>query len=233
MRYYKALRPDGSSFHDPTFRWVPEAGPIIPGHVVTHPSPHDNDPSGWLSVSTIPTDCTGMQWPCRLLEVAPVDGRPVTAPLRGTLPNKRAASAWRVVGELPAIDTLGPQGVEVAAIIERASRLTPDEVRRLDAAWYAAWYAARGAARYAAWDAAWDAAGDAAWYAARDAAWDAARDAAGAAAWDAAKDAAGYAAGYAARAAARALTVRDLISTERYDILTRPWASVIGLTEKN
>ena len=40
--------------------------------------------------------------------------------------------------------------------------------------------------------------------AARDAAWDAARDAAG------------------------ALTVRDLISTERYDTLTRPWASVIG-----
>ena len=54
-------------------------------------------------------------------------------------------------------------------------------------------------------------------------------------AWDAmlvaARDAAWYAAGDAARDAAGALTVRDLISTERYDTLTRPWASVIGLTE--
>ena len=28
MRYYKAIRPDGTSFHDPTFRWVPETGPV-------------------------------------------------------------------------------------------------------------------------------------------------------------------------------------------------------------
>ena len=126
--YYKAIRPDGTSFHDPTFRWVPETGPVE-GIVVTHPHPHDTDPSGWLSVATVPTDCTGMTWPCRLLLVEPVEGHPVTAPLDG-LPNKRAASAWRVVRELPATDALGP----LAAIIERASRLTTDEARRLDAA---------------------------------------------------------------------------------------------------
>ena len=166
--YYKAVRPDGTSFHDPDFRWVPEFGPVK-GVVVTHPAPHDEDPSGWLSVATVPTDCTGMRWPCRLLTVEPVEGHLVTAPL-DALPHKRAASAWRVVGELPATDALGPQGVEVAAIIERASRLTPDEIARLRAA---AWAAARGAAKVAAWDAAWAAARVAAKVAAWAAAWDA------------------------------------------------------------
>ena len=172
--YYKAIRPDGTSFHDPTFRWVPETGPVE-GIVVTHPHPHDTDPSGWLSVATVPTDCTGMTWPCRLLLVEPVEGHPVTAPL-DDLPNKRAASAWRVVRELPATDALGPQGAEVAAIIERASRLTTDEARRLDAA--------RDAARDAAWG--------------------------------------------AACGAACGLVVRDVITTEDYDILTRAWRTVIG-----
>ena len=204
-RYYKAVRPDGTSFHDPTFRWVPESGPIE-GIVVTHPHPHDTDPSGWLSVATVPTDCTGMGWPCRLLEVEPVDGHPVTAPLDG-LPNKRAASAWRVVRELPATDALGPQGTEVAAIIERVSRLTVDEARRLGAARVAARGAARDAARGAAWDAAWAAARAAAWAAA----WDAARAAAMAATWD----------------AARATLMRDIITPEQHDTLMGPWRQVI------
>ena len=224
--YYKAVRPDGTSFHDPAFRWVPESGPVA-GVVVTHPAPHNEDPSGWLSVATVPTDCTGMRWPCRLLAVAPVEGHPVTAPL-DNLPHKRAASAWHVVGELPATDALGPQGVEVAAIIERASRLTPDEIARLrdaewdaarEAAWVAGRDAARDAGRVAAWEAAWDAAThaarDAAWVAGRDAAWDAARDAA----WD------------AARGAARATLTRDLITTEQYDTLMAPWRLVISHSE--
>ena len=59
--------------------------------------------------------------------------------------------------------------------------------------------------------------------------WNAARAAAGDATWNATWNAAGD----AVRDAARALTVRDLISTECYDTLTRPWASVIGLTEKD
>ena len=161
--YYKAIRPDGTSFHDPTFRWVPESGPVE-GITVTHPNPHSHSPSGWLSVATVPTDCTGMEWPCRLLLVEPVEWHPVTAPL-DNLPRKRAASAWRVVREMPATDALGPQGVEVAAIIERAGRLTRDEAMRLAAARAAA----RDATMAATTDAAWDAARAAAW-AARDAA---------------------------------------------------------------
>ena len=204
MTYYKAIRPDGSSFHDPTFRWLPESGPIE-GHTVRHASHED-------SVSVEPADCTGMSWPCRLLEVEPVDDYPVVTPEPFTLPYKRAALAWRVVRELPAHMALGPQGVHVAALIERASVLTEDEVERLGAAW--------SATRDAAWAAAWSAA----WYAS----WDATRDAARYAAWDATWHAARYAAWYAARDTARALVTRDLISTEHYDTLTLPWRRIIG-----
>ena len=114
--------------------------------------------------------------------------------------------------ELPDLDVFGPQSVHVAALIERARRLTPDEASALgaarDAALGAAWDAALGAAWDAAWGAAWDAALDAALDAAWDAAWDAALDAAWGAAWG--------------------LVVRDAITTEDYDILTRAWRTVIG-----
>ena len=65
--------------------------------------------------------------------------------------------------EPPAHEVFGPQGEHVAALLERAHRLTPVEASALDAVWYAAW------------DAAWDAARDAAWAAARAATWAAAR----------------------------------------------------------
>jgi hypothetical protein len=58
-----------------------------------------------------------------------------------------------VVRELPAHLALGPNGETVAALIERARTITPDEAERLNAAWNAA----RDAARYAAWYAARDA----------------------------------------------------------------------------
>jgi hypothetical protein len=224
--YFKAIRPDGSSFHDRSFAWATE-----PGGITTHPlyRKHERDEStagGYLSVSTVPTDCTGMRWPCRLLEVEPV-GRMWT-PESVDLPNKRAALRWRTVRELSATNALGPQGAELAALIDRCRTLTDDESRQLDAAW--------DAARVAAWDAAWDAARVAAWdaarVAARGAAWDAARDAARDAAWDAARVAAWDAAWDAARVAAWALTIRDLIgdtfTQAQYDQLTMPWRTVIG-----
>ena len=232
--YYKAIRPDGTSFYDPTFRWVPESG-TVEGIIVTHPSPHDDDPSGWLSAATVPTDCTGVRWPCRLLEVEPVEGHPVTAPPE-YLPHTRAASAWLVVRELPATDALGPQGVDVAAILDRVSRLTADDARRLAAARDATWDATRGAARDATWDAArdatWDAtrgaARDAAWGAARAAAWDATRDATWDATRAAARDATWAATWDAARGVLMATLARDLITPEQYDTLTAPWREVIG-----
>ena len=198
--YYKAVRPDGTSFHDPTFRWLPPVGEPLPdeGLVVRHPSRKRwvpgriDDPSEYLSVSTVPTGCTGMDWPCRLAEVAEVAGFGVHAPSEN-LPNKRASVAWQVVRELDPHLALGPQGAEVAAIIARSAMLTSDERASLTAAWDDAWSAtARGAVRGAAWDAV------------RGAAWGAVRD------------------------AALANLVRDLISAEQYDLLIGPWRSVVG-----
>ena len=225
--YYKAIRPDGGSFHAPGFMWATE-----PGGVTTHPDYRGGDGAdGYLSVATVPTDCTGMRWPCRLLEVEPVGD--VFTPDPAGLPNKRAGKAFRTVREVDAHAVFGPQGVHVVELIERAGRLTPDEAVRLKAAEYAARVAARDAAECAAWDAtryaAWyaarvaarDATRVAAWYAARVAARVAARDAAECAAWD------------AAWYAAEALVVRDLIGShgftqQHYDALTGPWASAIS-----
>ena len=221
--YYKAVRPDGTDFFSGKVRWLPPAGEPLPegGLIVRHPTARKRttgDAAHYLSVATVPTDCTGTEWPCRLARVERTRAA-VWQPEPDALPTKAASWQWRVVEELDATLTLGPQGREVAALIERAARLTGDEVAGLATAWYAAGDVTR--------DAAWDAARDAAWVAAWYAAGYAARVAAG----DAARVAAWYAAGDAARDAAGALTVRDLISTERYDTLTRPWASVIGLTE--
>ena len=201
MTYYKAVRPDGTSFHDRSFRWLPESGPVE-GHTVTHPtaSTVGEHASSYLSVSVTPTDCTGMRWPCRLFEVMPA-GEVVT-PEPDSFPNKRAAVAWQIVRELPATDALGPQGVQVAALIERADRLTDVEARRL----FDAWDAAMGAE----------------WHPAKTAAFavDAARTTAEDTVWAAVHVAAGD--------AGLALVVRDLISVEHYDALTGPWRTIIG-----
>ena len=224
MTYYKAVRPDGTSFYDVAFRWLPDgwkSGDPVPADlVVEHPdySPTDSCASRYLSASTVATDCTGKGWPCVLLELEPVGQ--VRQPDPRELPHKVAAPAWRVIRELPAITALGPQGAEVAALIDLIRHLTGDDLERLDADWDTAGYTARVAARDAARGAAWCAARDAARGAARAATWCAAWDAARAATWDATRDAAGD--------AAAALVVRDVISRERYDALTRPWASVIG-----
>ena len=134
-----------------------------------------------------------------------------------------------------------PQAKQIDALIERAGRLTPDEIGKLaedaDQDAVRAWFAARQVARRVAQDA--DRHAD--WYAARAAAVDrveaavadrfaarrAARRAARSAvrAWFVAQD---------ASAAAEALVVRDLIdeatewNQEAYDLLTGPWRRVIG-----
>ena len=165
--YYKAVRPDGTDFFSGQVRWLPPAGEPLPegGLVVRHPTATTpslgDDAADYLSVSTVPTDCTGMQWPCRLARVEAVDTA-VWTPNAAALPNKRAAVVWRVVAEVDAWQALGPQGREVAAIIDRARMLTADELRQLTATWSAAWGTA--------WDAAWGTARGAARDAARDAA---------------------------------------------------------------
>ena len=209
--YYKSVRLNGTDFYTGELQWAPPEGHEAPW-IVYHPSELQEVPSAFpsdfLSVATVPTDCTGAAWPCRLLQVRPVEGHPVATPGEKRFPNRAAATAWEVIAELDPRLALGPQADQLLALFDTAERLTGDKLRDLAAAWTATGYAARDAARNAAVVAAWDAAKSAAEVAARGAAWDAAR--------------------YAAYGAAEALAVRDLLPQEHYQTLTRPWASVIG-----
>jgi hypothetical protein len=180
--YYKATRPDGTDFYTGT---VDYGAALASGDTIRLDSDETEFPGpGWLHLATVPTECDGMTWPCRLFEVEPVGD----VHHDEDHPYKIGCREVRVLRELPAHEAFGPQGEQVAALIERARCLTAAEIKRLHAAWYAARAAARAAARYAAWDAAGDAAGYAAW----------------------------------------SLVARDLISTDAYDTLTRPWGEVIG-----
>lgn len=133
--YYKATGPDGTSFRGGIVYWAV-------GEVTKHPNngtaKSRTDAADYLSVSDSPTNCTGFSWPCRLFVVEPVGSSKPWRPHPDDLPNKWAARRWRVVEELPAHLALGPQGEQIAALVERARSLTGDEVRRLDAAGYAA-----------------------------------------------------------------------------------------------
>jgi hypothetical protein len=225
--FYKATQPDGTDFYTGT---VDYAAALAAGKPVRRkPAAEEYWTCSDLvyhAADAAAETLVGCRWPCRLFEVT---GRPVAQ-----AGHKFGFRSLRVLREIPAHLALGPNGEDVAALIDQASRITYDQARELDAARVAArvaardaaWDAARVAARDAAWDAAWDAARDAAWDAARDAARVAARDAA----WVAARDAAWVAARDDARVAthaAAALVVRDLVSDDVFDTLYGPWASVM------
>ena len=168
--YFKAVRPDGTDFRTGLVQWAPPAG-HVGEWLVRHPTSSEigNHPSKYLSVATDPTDCTGMRWPGRLLEVEAVGEVATPNP---DMPHKRAGVAFRVLREVPATVALGPQGEHVAELIRSIHDITRTPAERVALAWYATW--------------------------------DAARD------------------------ATLALLVRDLITTEDYDALTRPWRTAIG-----
>ena len=155
-RYYKATRPDGTDFHTGT---VDYAAALDSGEVITHPAaePGAEDAVYYLSLSTSPTDCTGLSWPCRLFAVDPVG--PTWVPHPASLPNKVACVSGRVVEELPATDALGPHGEQIVALIERCKTISLVEAENLYAAGDAAGDAAGAVARAAAWYAAGAAAG--------------------------------------------------------------------------
>jgi hypothetical protein len=220
--YFKATRPDGTDFYSGTVQYAvgkrvrprdtaskapwfwPKGSRILCG-------------PGYLHAADVPAETLiGGEWPCRLFEVT---GKPDVG-FDTDHPHKGGFKQLSVVREIDSHLALGPNGREVAALIDRARRLTPEENEALAAAWDAA----RHAARYAAWDAAWNAARVAAWNAAKVAAWAAARNVA----WHAARSATEKAAWVAARNAASALVVRDLITLEQFDVLYGPWRDVIG-----
>ena len=143
--FYKCTRPDGTDFYTCLVDYAAALAsgkplPELPGDDV-FPGP------GWYHLATVPTECVGMSWPCRLFEVEPDDDLGDHRP-RGAY--KVGATSVRVLREIDAHVALGPQGMQLAALIGRCGTLTGDDVARLGAA--------RAAARGAAWAAARDAA---------------------------------------------------------------------------
>ncbi|MGW0335510.1 hypothetical protein ACWD0J_27170 [Streptomyces sp. NPDC003011] len=140
---------------------------------------------------------------------------------------------------LPDPSAYGPNGQEVAALIERASRLTPSEAVQLAAAWpdarfsdawddaqAASWDAAEGSGRASTWQTVWDAAEDATRAAVKAGDWSGVEaEILGEAtpSKDEIKEAAQAGACGATAHAALAVLVRDLITDEHYQTLTAPW----------
>ena len=218
--YFKSVRPNGTDFRTGKVHWLPADGAPIPegGWLVEHPHPGEvgnRYAVGYLSASSVETDCAGFQWPARLLSVEPA--ATMWTPHPDSFPRVRAAHTWRVIEELPAWRLFGPQGRQVLDIIEQVSHLTSAQIEGLAAARDAAW----DAALYAALDAAWGAAQGASRGAAMYAAWNAAMYAAQGAA----------AQGAAAQDAVYGLLVKDLISVEHFRTLTGPWTQVMGQIE--
>ena len=214
--FLKSTRLDGTDFYSGQ---VDYASALASGEPLPELSGDVEFPGGgWYHLATVPTECVGMSWPCRLFEVEPVGD----VCMDTAHPHKIGARSVRVLREIEAHRVFGPQGEQVAALIECCRTLSAAELDRLYTAW--------NDARDAAWDAAWYAARDAAWLAARVAARDAARVAARDAAWLAAR----VAAWGAALDATAGLMCRDLIGQypgwdqDAYNLLTGPWRRTIG-----
>ena len=210
--FYKATDTNGTDFYTGSVNYAAalasgEPLPELSGDDVAFPGP------GWYHLATVPTECVGMSWPCRLFEVERVGD----VMMDNAHPHKIGARSVRVLREIDAHRVFGPQGEQAAALIERCRTLSAVEVDRLAAAWVTP-------------DAAW-VTPDAAWVAA-----DGARCASLEAAWDAiwAATTARRAVRDAARDAAVALLCRDLIGQHdgwdqaAYDRLTGPWRTAIG-----
>ena len=218
MPFFKVVRPDLSSFHDPDFGYAIGKTRRAPG---PRPAVIRVQMAGVLHASTsAPEAARWGEWPWRLLEVA---GKPLTEP---DSDGKVAFRQLTVVAERDVAECFGPNGQAVVALLDQVGRLTVGQAEQL--------YAARSTARYTA-----------AWYAARSTAWDAARstaeenaenaaeNAARYTAWYTARNAAEYAAEYTARNAATGLVVADLVGRHgleqhHIDTLLQPWVDVMG-----
>ena len=230
MTYLKATTLDGGSFGNPAVKW--RVGEITRDPTTT--SRRVLCQEGLLHAATIETETLitwrpdVALWPCRLFRIEPWSEFQEVSVWNGF--GWAGARAWRV---------FGPQGREVAALIERlggldttaAGREVAALIERLRGLDILRCISCGGNARRCASPAAAKAARrehrQAAWSGARDAAQHAVRMAAGGVAPSQAGRALEDFADFAAEAAT-ALVVRDLISDEDYETLTFPWASVMG-----
>lgn len=192
-RYFKVVTPAGDDPHHPGLTW-PVGGAVVgtpggPGHP--------------LRVSTTPVAAAGeIAWPFRLLQVSAVG--PVEACWSD--PRSVTGAAFRVEAELDATGALGPQGRQVADLLEAVASL-PDGQR------FALGRVPRPARLYRrAWDAVMDALHDSG----RVGAGELGRFYPVGQAWGAVED------------TVRALVVRDLLDGSCYDLLTGAWRTVIG-----
>jgi hypothetical protein len=187
--FFKAVTPDLTDF-------FPVRVSYKIGATITHPDPAEAPElykPGLLHATSDPSAAlVGGSWPCRLLIV---EGEPLVS---GSY--MHGFVELEVLREVEAHRALGPNGEDVAGLIERARRMTADELQRLALAASAA----------------------------RDAARDADREAASYAATYAAGLAVGWAGNYVIEHTVLAALVRDLIPREDYNILCRPWRDVIG-----
>lgn len=207
--FYKATRPDGTDWHTGKTDYLQSPTPPLSGA-------GDFPGATWYHLATVPSECIGSSWPCRLFEVRPAPGAQVHRD--AWRPHRIGCTSVEVIREIDAWQVLGPNGKLVAAFIERLKVLTATEIDTITVTQYAA--------RRSEWYLAYDAVQCAAHAASRDTAWYVARDVA----YDVTQYAEWYEARDAARDAASALVVEDLISPEQYEILTRPYATIIRRT---
>lgn len=141
MTFYKTIRPDGGSFHDPDFKYV--VGKTVRRR--TTGTPELCTDTVLHAARTAPLAARYSQWPYQLIEVA---GIPVVDD-----GEKAGFKQLTVVGEGDVAECFGPNGAKVLAIVRRCEALTAGEASGLvaaqGAAWDAAWDAARDAARVA------------------------------------------------------------------------------------
>jgi hypothetical protein len=160
-------------------------------------------------------------WPARLFACVPVGSVPKGSP--EYQPDAVEVTGLRVVAELPAHRVFGPQGVEVAAVVERSGRLSVREIQALERR--AGGHRSHGRSRRGveeAWAEFW-------------------RAPRSGLAWSILEFVCGGELGYddplprapyAAGMAAAAWVVRDQISPEHFELLWEPWKHVMGNLEE-
>lgn len=140
--FYKAVRPNGRDFFSNSVQWAPSQGESLIGitWIVKHERLHHGDhpvlrpesgAHGYLSVSALPTDCTGAAWPLRLLRVRPVEGYEWSDADDWDLPNKRVSLAWQTIDEIPAWRAFGRYGESVEYALKVMPTTPVGQVERL------------------------------------------------------------------------------------------------------
>lgn len=210
--YYKATRPNGTDFFSGEVDYAAHWSVGVP----LKPKPSVNmyrccTNTVYHAADTPGETLVGGSWPCRLFEVT---GTPVAQ-----MDHIFGFRSFRVVREIEPWRVFGPNGQDVAVIIDRCGAFLAWEDEDDLSAKFGARIDARIKARHDTYAVA------------RAAARDTAREAARAAAREACYNARAFGCIIAAEAAsdaAIALVVRDLISKEHFDALYERWDSVMG-----